>query len=120
MGTAALRVRFRSCPCLQLIAEGIPAAGPELLRAAICFQHQQLPLSRNSSNRGETYTFEILRKELCLARRHGEQQFVVIPAVQPEMYWIVAMLEGNIRSSHLRNACLFQERTDGACGAHAR
>src|SRR6266849_2002641 len=81
MGTATLRVRFRSCSPLLFFPEGIPAEGPELLRVAILYQHQQLPLSRDSSNRGESHTFEILRKELCFGWRHGEQQFVVIPAV---------------------------------------
>src|SRR5258708_24196556 len=114
----ALSVRFRACACLQLVAEGIPAAGHKLPRVASLFQHQQLSLSGDSSNRGEIHTTKSLRQELCFAWRHGEQQFVVIPAMQRKLYGIAAVLESRLRGSHLRDLCPFQERTDRACSAH--
>src|SRR5467141_4230943 len=89
-------VRCRSGPTLGLFAEGIPAAGYEWRCATVLFQHQQLSLSGNFSNGGETHTLKGLRQELCFGRRHGEQQFVVIPAVQRELQGIVSMLEREV------------------------
>src|SRR5256885_16559689 len=62
-------VRCRSGPSLALFGEGIPAAGYECGCAAVLFHHQQLSLSGDFSNGGETHTSKGLRQELCLDRK---------------------------------------------------
>src|ERR1700730_8777500 len=103
------------CGSLDL-AEGIPAAWQELPRAAVLIQHQQLSLSGDFSNGGETHTSKGLRQELCFARRHSEQQLVVIPPVQRELQGVISMLESEFSGLHLRNLYLFHSRTDRAGG----
>src|SRR2546421_5846881 len=107
-------VRCRSGASLALFAEGIPAAGYECGCAAVLFHHQQLSLSGDFSNGGETHTSKGLRQELCFAGRHGEHQLVVIPAVQRQLQGIAAVLESEIRRLHPRNLYLFHSRTDRA------
>src|SRR5258707_11485102 len=113
-------VKIKSWPRLVLFPEGIPAAGYELTRSAVFSQHQQHSLSGDFSNRGESHTSKGLRQELCFARGHGEQQFVVIPAMQRELQGIAAVLESEIRGLHLRDLCPFQSCTDRASGAQPR
>ncbi len=85
-----------SCPCLQLFPEGVPAAGRELTYSAVLIQQQQFAFPGDSTNRCETHAAKRIRQEFCFSRRHGEQQFVVISAMEREMEGIVALFEGNI------------------------
>lgn len=83
--TAVRLIRFRSCLHLQLFPEGVPATGRELLLAAIVFQHQNPSLCCNFSNRSECQIAECLGKRICFGRRRGEQQLVILSAVQCEL-----------------------------------
>src|SRR2546427_13294385 len=84
-----------SSPCLQLFREGVPAAGRELTYSAVLIK-QQFAFPGNSTNRCETHAAKRIRQEFCFSRRDGEQQFVVISAMEREMEGIVALFEGNI------------------------
>lgn len=108
---------LEGCPRLQLFPERIPAAWGELTHTAVLIPQKQLAPLGNSSNRCEAHAAKRIRQELCLAWGRGEQQFVVISAMQREVEWIVVLFEGDIWESEQRNLRALQLGTDRACSA---
>src|SRR6266576_2157943 len=85
---------------LQPFSKGIPSSGSELTLPTVLFEQQHVSLAGDFSNRRQTHTLKRLRQQLGLLRWHGEQQFVVIPAMQRQLHGVVSVLESG---SHLRN-----------------
>src|SRR5882762_9829594 len=88
---------------LQPFSKGIPSGGSELTLPTVLVEQQHVSLAGDFSNRGQTHTLKRLRQELGLRWWHGEQQFVVIPAMQRQLHGVVSVLESEIRGAHLRN-----------------
>src|SRR5205823_4840082 len=88
---------------LPPFSKGIPSSGSELTLPTVLFEQQHVSLAGDFSNRGQTHTLKRLGQELGLLRWHGEQQFVVIPAMQGQLHGVVSVLESQIRGSHLGN-----------------
>lgn len=65
-------------------AERIPAAGREGMRLSIGIEEKDAAVLRDFADGSHGNSAESPRQALCVARRHGKEQFIVIAAVQSQ------------------------------------